>query len=105
MKQLSGSDNRFLSMERGNQMAHVAALAIYDPSTAPGGHVRFKGILSFFERRLNAAKRRPTLPRHALDLTAGCGNPASPVLSASRRRTPASGSMNVVSLRHSDGAK
>ena len=48
MKQLSGLDASFLQLERGNTMLHGAALAIYDPSTAPGGFVRYKDILRFF---------------------------------------------------------
>jgi len=48
-------DNLFLRLEHGNQYLHVAALGIYDPSTAPGGFVRFKDILKFFESRLDAA--------------------------------------------------
>jgi diacylglycerol O-acyltransferase len=56
MKQLSGSDNLFLTQEKGNQVAHVGGLAIYDPSTAPGGAVRFKAILDFFTDRLHASK-------------------------------------------------
>ena len=31
---------------------HVASLAIYDPSTAPGGGVRFKNVLRFFASRV-----------------------------------------------------
>lgn len=56
MKQLNGTDNLFLMMEKGNQTAHVAGLAIYDPATAPGGAVRFKDILKFYEARLNVSK-------------------------------------------------
>lgn len=56
MRQLSGTDSLFLALERGSQHAHVAGLSIYDPSTAPGGVVRFKRILEFFASRLNAAK-------------------------------------------------
>src|SRR5678815_4117439 len=52
MKQLSGLDNVFLQLERGNQHMHVAGLAIYDPSTAPEGRVRFRDVLRFFEARL-----------------------------------------------------
>ncbi len=52
MKQLSGSDAMFLQFETGNNFMHVASLAIYDPSTAPGGGVRFKDILKFFTSRL-----------------------------------------------------
>jgi WS/DGAT/MGAT family acyltransferase len=56
MKQLSGMDNLFLAMDRGHQHLHVAGLGIYDPSTAPGGKVRFKSILNFFVSRLHASK-------------------------------------------------
>ena len=52
MKQLSGADAMFLQFERGNNFMHVASLAIYDPSTAPGGGVRFKDVLRFFASRL-----------------------------------------------------
>ena len=52
MKQLSGSDSMFLHFERGNNFMHVASLSIYDPSTAPGGGVRFKDVLKFFASRL-----------------------------------------------------
>ena len=55
MKQLSGMDNMFLHLEHGNQYMHVAGLGIYDPSTAPGGFVRFKDILKFFEARLDSS--------------------------------------------------
>ena len=52
MKQLSGADSMFLQFERGHNFMHVASLAIYDPSTAPGGGVRFKDVLRFFASRL-----------------------------------------------------
>jgi len=55
VKQLSGMDSMFLRLEHGNQYLHVAGLGIYDPSTAPGGFVRFKDILHFFEARLDSA--------------------------------------------------
>jgi len=51
MKRLSGLDTLFLANENKRQHMHIAALGIYDPSTAPGGKVRFKSILDFFERR------------------------------------------------------
>ena len=56
MKLLSGVDNLFLHMEQGNQYMHVAGLGIYDPSTAPGGKVRFKQVLNFFASRLDSAR-------------------------------------------------
>ena len=52
MKQLSGADSMFLQLEHGSNFMHVASLAIYDPSTAPGGGVRFKDVLKFFASRL-----------------------------------------------------
>ena len=52
MKQLSGADSMFLQFERGNNFMHVASLAIYDPSTAPGGRVRFKDVLRHFAARV-----------------------------------------------------
>jgi WS/DGAT/MGAT family acyltransferase len=52
MKQLSGADSMFLQFERGNNFMHVASLAVYDPSTAPGGGVRFKDVLRFFTSRV-----------------------------------------------------
>jgi WS/DGAT/MGAT family acyltransferase len=52
MRQLSGLDYAFLQLERGNNFMHVAGLGIYDPSTAPGGKVRFKDILRFFSARI-----------------------------------------------------
>ncbi len=55
MKPLSGVDNLFLHMEQCNQYMHVAGLGIYDPSTAPGGKVRFKQVLNFFASRLDSA--------------------------------------------------
>ncbi|MBF7728980.1 WS/DGAT/MGAT family O-acyltransferase [Pseudomonas sp. N040] len=56
MKQLSGMDNLFLAMENGHQRMHVGGLGIYDPSSAPGGKVRFKGVLDFFSGRLGKSK-------------------------------------------------
>ncbi len=56
MKQLSGMDNLFLALDSGHQHMHVASLGIYDPSSAPGGKVRFKDILKFFSGRLNQSK-------------------------------------------------
>ncbi len=70
MRQLSGMDNLFLQLEHGNQYMHVASFGIYDPSTAPGGKVRFKDILKFFESRLDLSpvfrRRLVTVPM-ALD--------------------------------------
>ena len=52
MQQLSGIDNVMLFAERRNIYNHVAALLVYDVTTAPGGGVRFKDVLRHFEQRL-----------------------------------------------------
>jgi diacylglycerol O-acyltransferase len=45
MRQLTGLDASFLYLETPNAPMHIAGLSIYDPSTAPGGGVRFKEII------------------------------------------------------------
>jgi WS/DGAT/MGAT family acyltransferase len=66
VKQLSGADSMFLQFERGNNFMHVASLALYDPSTAEGGGVRFKDVLRFFASRVaqfpQFRRRLVTLP-------------------------------------------
>ncbi|MEH6590908.1 MAG: wax ester/triacylglycerol synthase family O-acyltransferase [Halioglobus sp.] len=52
MKQLGILDAAFLNLEQTNTPQHVGGMGIYDPSTAPGGFVRFKQVISNFERRL-----------------------------------------------------
>lgn len=54
MHQLTGLDASFLYLETANSPMHIGGLAIYDPSTAPGGAVGFKQIL---ENVLNRAHR------------------------------------------------
>jgi diacylglycerol O-acyltransferase len=70
MEHLGGSDSYFLYTERGNVYNHVASLGIYDPSTAPGGKVRFKDILRYFSHRLDASplfRRRLVTVPHGID--------------------------------------
>lgn len=55
MKQMQGLDSVFVSMERATAPVHIGSILIYDPSTAEGGFVRFKDILSFVESRLHMA--------------------------------------------------
>jgi WS/DGAT/MGAT family acyltransferase len=52
MKQLGVLDSAFINLEQPNTPQHIGGLGIYDPSTAPGGFVRFKQVISSFERRL-----------------------------------------------------
>jgi WS/DGAT/MGAT family acyltransferase len=61
MQQLSAQDAQFLYIETGNNLTHVMGVNVYDPSTAPGGIVRFKDIIEHVEGRLNTSpvfKRR-----------------------------------------------
>ncbi|MCB1842347.1 MAG: wax ester/triacylglycerol synthase family O-acyltransferase [Halioglobus sp.] len=52
MKQLGILDSAFINLEQANTPQHVGGMGIYDPSTAPGGFVRFKDVIASFERRL-----------------------------------------------------
>lgn len=52
MKQLGILDSAFINLEQTNTPQHVGGMGIYDPSTAEGGIVRFKQVISTFERRL-----------------------------------------------------
>lgn len=51
VQQLSGLDASFLYLETQNSPMHIGGLAIYDPSTAPGGAVGFKQIMDNVLRR------------------------------------------------------
>ncbi len=53
MRQLRGEDARFVYAESGNANSNITLIHIYDPSTAPGGRVRFKGLLKHIEGRLH----------------------------------------------------
>ena len=56
MEQLQGLDAAFVALEQPSSPVHIGSIIIYDPSTAPGGFVRFKDILSFVENRLQLSK-------------------------------------------------
>jgi diacylglycerol O-acyltransferase / wax synthase len=69
MQQLGGLDSIFLYLERPHAPNHITTMAIYDPSTAPGGKVTFKMILANIERRLHlAASFRQKALRVPMDL-------------------------------------
>lgn len=55
MEQLGAQDASYVYLELPNTPMHVGGLAIYDPSTAPGGKVRFKDVLAHIEARLHLA--------------------------------------------------
>ncbi len=69
MKQLQGMDASFVALETRNSPMHIGSLLIYNPETAPGGFVRYKDILRFFESRMQLSKTmRQRLVRVPFDL-------------------------------------
>lgn len=56
MHQVSAQDAQFLYLESENNLTHVTSVSIYDPSSAPGGTVRFKDIIE------HVASRQHTSP-------------------------------------------
>jgi len=61
MQQLSAQDAQFLYMETNKSLSQVTSVAIFDPSTAPEGTVRFKQIIEHVRSRLHTSpiyKRR-----------------------------------------------
>ena len=55
MQQLSWTDDMILRAESPVTPLQIQMLLIYDPSTAPGGTVTFKGILEELDARLHLA--------------------------------------------------
>jgi diacylglycerol O-acyltransferase / wax synthase len=53
VRQLTSLDAQFLRMEDARTYGHVGGLAIYDPSTAPGGEVRLEDVCRLVEERLH----------------------------------------------------
>ena len=53
MRQLRGDDAIFLYADTGHAKANITLVNIYDPSTAPGGRIRFKSLLRHIESRLH----------------------------------------------------
>jgi WS/DGAT/MGAT family acyltransferase len=52
MKQLSEMDSNFLQQESARTPMHISPVIVYDQSAREGGRVRFKEILTVFERNL-----------------------------------------------------
>lgn len=65
MNQLSAADAAYLYMESANTPLHIATLAIYDPSTAPNGKVRFKEIIENYSRRVRDI---PAMTQHLVEV-------------------------------------
>jgi WS/DGAT/MGAT family acyltransferase len=72
VQQLSWTDDMMLRAERPETPMQIQMLLIYDPATAPGGRVTFKGILEEIESRLHLA---PTFRRRLTELPGGLHMP------------------------------
>jgi WS/DGAT/MGAT family acyltransferase len=72
MQQLSGMDSIFLATERLGAPQHIGGVSIYDPSTAPGGKVRFKDVLQLFQDRAHLS---PIFRRRLVDVPLGLDQP------------------------------
>jgi diacylglycerol O-acyltransferase / wax synthase len=72
VQQLSWTDDMMLRAERPETPMQIQMLLIYDPSTAPGGRVTFKGILEEIDARLHLA---PTFRRRLTELPGGLHMP------------------------------
>ena len=55
MRQLTGADASFIYFDTPKMPGHVFSMWLYDPSTAPGGRVTFKGILDHYRQRLHVS--------------------------------------------------
>jgi diacylglycerol O-acyltransferase / wax synthase len=53
MRQLSSLDAQFLAVESSGTYGHVGGLAVYDPSTAPGGRMTIQDVCRLVGRRLH----------------------------------------------------
>jgi WS/DGAT/MGAT family acyltransferase len=52
MKQLGILDSAFINLEHSTVPQHIGGVGIYDPSTAPGGFVRFRDVIANVTQRL-----------------------------------------------------
>ena len=57
MRQLTALDQQFLALEDSRNYGHIGSLAIYDPSTAPGGELTLLRLQNLIAERL------PLVPR------------------------------------------
>src|ERR1041385_2016896 len=53
MRQLTSLDAQFLAVETPRTYGHVGGLAVYDPSTAPGGSLELSDVCKLVSERLH----------------------------------------------------
>src|SRR3954467_3161946 len=95
MRQLSTLDAQFLAVESARTYGHVGGLAVYDPSTAPGGKLEMKDLCRLVGERLHLlppfrARLRERAPPPAVPLAARerALRPGSAVLDRGPRLRP-----------------
>jgi diacylglycerol O-acyltransferase / wax synthase len=72
VRQLSSLDAQFLAMESSRTYGHVGGLALYDPSTAPGGTLSSEDLKRVVARRID---RLPPFHRRLAEVPLGLDHP------------------------------
>src|SRR5215212_8223717 len=72
MRQLTSLDAQFLAIETARTYGHVGGLAIYDPSTAPGGDITHQDICQLVGERLHLL---PPFTRKLVEVPFGIDHP------------------------------
>ncbi|MBR9912983.1 MAG: wax ester/triacylglycerol synthase family O-acyltransferase [Gammaproteobacteria bacterium] len=72
MRQLGTLDSAFINLEHANTPQHIGGFGIYDPSTAPGGSVRFKDVIENYQSRL---QKMPIFSTRLVEVPFGVDKP------------------------------
>ena len=72
MLQLTSLDAQFLAIETPRTYGHVGGLAVYDPSTAPGGDITYEDIRGLVGERLHLL---PPFTRRLVPVPLGLDHP------------------------------
>lgn len=72
MRQLSSLDAQFLAMESSSTYGHVGALALFDPSTAPGGELTTEDLCRIVGNRID---QLPPFHRRLVEVPFGLDHP------------------------------
>jgi diacylglycerol O-acyltransferase len=72
VRQLSSFDAQFLAMESSRTYGHVGGLALFDPSTAPGGRVTSDDLCRVVSRRID---QLPPFRRRLVEVPLGIDHP------------------------------
>jgi diacylglycerol O-acyltransferase / wax synthase len=72
MQQLTSLDAQFLAIETPRTYGHVGGLAVYDPSTAPGGEITHADICRLVSERLHLL---PPFTRRLVEVPLGLDHP------------------------------